>query len=1027
MTAPFFLDTETFSLVDIKNGLDNYSRAAEVMIYTYADGDGPVQDYDVTTGARMPNQLEDALLDDRRLLVAHNAQFDRTVIAKAGYPVPIERWHCTMVQALAHSLPGALEKLGEIFKIGDDLAKIKDGKALIRLFCCPRPKNMKLRRATRETHPAEWKRFIEYARNDISAMREIYKLMPKWNYGGTSEAAMRETKLWHMDQRMNLRGVAIDTDLINGAIITAGRVKEQLAERTVEMTDGALNATTQRDALLTLLRDVYNIDLVDLRGSTVEGLLKSDHDLPDIVVELLENRLAASSTSVSKYKRFAQLTGPDGRLRNTTQFCGAMRTGRDAGRGVQLQNLPRPTLKQKAIDSGIESIKLDCLDLVDDYPMATLSSAIRGGIVASPGTKLVVADLSNIEGRMLAFLAGEEWKLQAFRDFDTCMGIDGKWYTGDELRDAVLAGQPIALVLDKKGEPTRKGHDLYALAYSRAFGIEPAAVMENKKTGDGSFRQIGKVLELACFGPDTQVVTNTGIKGIMAVLDTDLVWDGEAWVSHKGVVAKGARRVVNVAGIQVTPEHLIRTKGTWTPALQLATCESTLSLALAAGSESWKSLVSNVKRGAPAHTTWCASSVLAVQKRTWFSTTTCAKVSRLVAMFVRRNKPATGERTLRATPTFALTTKYAALCSTAYPLVSTVATTLTTLATRTMAVAASMFTNLGAKIGGHFLRILSPLMVGTTTPWNSTVPTLIEGTNLTTSVLSPSERTKETAEKSARCNNESPISKEKIQTYDLAYCGPNNRFTVISDRGPLVVHNCGYQGAVGAFATFSVAYGVDLDAMAENAKANIPPAVWVKAERSWVWALSKKRDFNMAQDTYKVCWSFVRLWRDANPNIESWWKELEIAFRNAIAMPGKVFTARKVTVVKSGAWVRMVLPSGRSLCYPGPKLNEGDKISYMGLNQFSRQWCRLNTYSGKLAENVTQAASRDVFKAPVGTILAAGYEIEIPVHDELITETPDDPRFSDEHLAALMADGPDWAKGLPLAAAGFEAYRYRKD
>ena len=776
MTAPFFLDTETFSLVDIKNGLDNYSRAAEVMIYTYADGDGPVQDYDVTTGARMPNQLEDALLDDRRLLVAHHAQFDRTVIGVNGYPVPIERWHCTMVQALAHSLPGGLDKLGEIFKIGEDLAKIKDGKALIRLFCCPRPKNMKLRRATRETHPAEWKRFIEYARHDVSAMREVYKLMPKWNYGGTSEASMRETKLWHMDQRMNMRGVAIDMDLINGAIITAGRVKEALAERTVAMTDGTLNATTQRDALLTLLRDVYNIDLVDLRGSTVEGLLKSDHDLPDIVVELLENRLAASSTSVSKYKKFAQLTGPDGRLRNTTQFCGAMRTGRDAGRGVQLQNLPRPTLKQKAIDSGIESIKLDCLDLVDDYPMATLSSAIRGGIVASPGTKLVVADLSNIEGRMLAFLAGEEWKLQAFRDFDTCMGIDGKWYTGDELRDAVLAGQPIALVLDKKGEPTRKGHDLYSLAYSKAFRITPEAVMENKKSGDGSFRQIGKVMELAL----------------------------------------------------------------------------------------------------------------------------------------------------------------------------------------------------------------------------------------------------------------------------------------------------GYEGGVGAFVTFAVAYGIDLDAMAKAAIGGIPAETlraaisgleWRYRKAScadiseWKevpWEGRKNKDgsqmyqkrcfvtkgnptsqlkvrYGLKTDTYLLCDSFKRLWRDAHPNVAAFWKELEVAFRNAITSPGKVFTARKVTVVKSGAWVRMVLPSGRALCYPGPKLNEGDKISYMGLNQFSRQWCRLNTYSGKLAENVTQAASRDVFKAPVGTILAAGYEIEIPVHDELITETPDDPRFSDEHLAALMADGPDWAKGLPLAAAGFTAYRYRKD
>lgn len=735
MTVPFFLDTETFSIVDIKAGLDNYSRAAEVMIYTYASGDGPVRDYDVTTGARMPSELEDALLDGRVTLIAHNAQFDRTVIAANRYPTAIERWECTMVQALAHSLPGALDKLCDIFQIGGDLAKIKDGKALIQLFCKPRPKNMKLRRATRETHPAEWARFVEYARNDISAMREIRRKMPKWNYGTESDAARRELALWHLDQHMNRRGVCIDTDLVNGAIITAGRVREQLAARTHEMTDGAMAATTQRDALLNLLRNVYDVELADLRGSTIEALLKSDHDLPDIVVELLENRLAASSTSVSKYKKFAQLTGPDGRLRNTTQFCGAMRTGRDAGRGVQLQNLPRPSMKQKAIDSAIEMIKLDCLDLIADNPMAALSSSIRGGIVATPGKKLAVADLSNIEGRKLAWLAGEEWKLQAFRDYDTCLGLDGNWYGGDQIRDAILARRPIPLQLDKKGEPTRKGHDLYCLAYAKAFRISPEAVLENKKSGDGSFRQIGKVMELAL----------------------------------------------------------------------------------------------------------------------------------------------------------------------------------------------------------------------------------------------------------------------------------------------------GYEGGVGAFVTFAVAYDIDLDAMAQTAKDHIPPATWEEARRAYQWALKKKRDFGMLPDTYMVCDSFKRLWREAHPAVVKFWKALEDAFRSAINAPGKVFTVRDLQVVKSGAWVRIVMPSGRSLCYPSPRLDDSNKISYMGLNQFSRQWCRLKTYSGKLAENVTQASSRDVFKAPAPAILAAGYEIEIPVHDENICEAPDNDDYSADYLAALMSNNPAWATGLPLAAAGFESLRYRKD
>jgi len=724
-----YIDLETWGNVDIKNGTDNYARGSEIMLFAYAPDDAPAVVWDRTIDTTMPGDLRDALANDSLPLIAHNAAFERAVLDFHRYKINPRRWRCTMAHALAHSLPGALEKLCEILKVDDDKAKLKDGKALVRLFCCPRPKNMKLRRATRETHPEEWKRFVQYCANDVEAMREARRIMPNWNYSGS------ELDLWHIDQTINHRGIFIDVPLVTGAIVTAERTKDILADRASELSEGALAATTQRDALLKLLRNVYGLEFADLRGSTIEKLLKSDHDLPDVVVELLENRLAASSTSVSKYKRFAQLTGPDGRLRNTLQFCGASRTGRWAGRGVQLQNLPRPVLKQKVIESGIEAIKLDCADLIFDNPMEVLSSAIRGCIIAPPKKKLVVADLSNIEGRGLAWLAGEEWKLQAFRDFDTCKGVDGQWYTGDEIRDSVLAGTPIALLLDKKGEPTRKGHDLYALAYAKAFGVTPEAVMENKKSGDGTWRQGGKILELAC----------------------------------------------------------------------------------------------------------------------------------------------------------------------------------------------------------------------------------------------------------------------------------------------------GYQGSVGAFATFSVAYGVDLDDMAEKAKDSIPPAVWAKAEKSFKWAVDKKRDYGMARVTYCVCWSFVRLWRDANQNIEAFWASLEKAFKNAVGAPGKRFTAGNVSVIKTGAWARIILPSGRSLCYPAPRVDGDNKISYMGVNQFSRQWCRLNTYGGKLAENVTQAASRDVIAHALPIIEDYGYQIGVTVHDEDITEAPDTDEYSADHLAAIMSNNPPWAAGLPLAAAGFEAYRYRKD
>lgn len=729
------IDLETFSLVDIKRGLDRYVDGVEILLFAYALNDAPVQVWDVTADPDMPLDLMAYLADQSLRIVAHNASFEAKVLATHKYGIDPLRWRCTMAQAFAHGLPGGLDKLCELFAVDDDKAKLKDGKALVRLFCCPRPKNVKLRRATRHTHPAEWARFVEYCGNDVAAMREVKKKLPAWNYGDVGEVAIRERDLWHLDQRINLRGVPIDTALVHGAIETAERAKRALAAEASDITFGAIEATTQRNALLSMLNGIYSLGLDDLRGATIERLLKSDIDLPAEVVDLLNNRLAASSTSVAKYQAFDKRTGADGRLRHTIQFCGASRTGRDAGRGVQPQNFPRQTMKHALIESGIASIKAGCAALLFDNPMELLSSAIRGCIAAPAGRKLAVADLSNIEGRMLAFLAGEQWKLDAFAEFDTCLGEDGNWHSGNEIRDAVLAGRPLALKLDRKGEPTRKGPDLYALAYAKAFGVTPEAVMENKASGDGSWRQIGKVMELAL----------------------------------------------------------------------------------------------------------------------------------------------------------------------------------------------------------------------------------------------------------------------------------------------------GYEGGVGAFATFALAYGIDLDVMAANAMPHLPPAVWLETARAWEWANTQNRTYGMAENTWRVCDTFKRLWRNAHPNTFSFWKALERAFRNAILTPGTVFNANAVRVRMQGSWVRVVLPSGRSLCYPSPKLDDEDKISYMGVNQFTRQWSRIKTYSGKLAENVTQAASRDVLKHPQHRIEAAGYDILIPIHDELITETPDDGAYTADHLAAMMADNPPWATGLPLAAAGFEAYRYRKD
>ena len=267
--------------------------------------------------------------------------------------------------------------------------------------------------------------------------------------------------------------------------------------------------------------------------------------------------------------------------------------------------------------------------------------------------------------------------------------------------------------------------------------------------------------------------------------------------------------------------------------------------------------------------------------------------------------------------------------------------------------------------------------------------------------------------------------------YILAYARAFNVSEAEAKRqiGKVMELGLGYGGGVAAFITFAAVYNMDLDELADAVHTSAPTEWIEKATEMLAWFKKRRRStLGLSDYIWVACEALVLMWRNAHPNTAALWAAAEDAVTKAIERPGETFSiGEHLRARVDGAWLRIRLPSGRYLCYTQPQVANDGQISYMGVDQYTRQWKRVKTYGGKLVENCTQAFARDIMAHNMPAIERAGYEIVLSVHDELLTETPDTDEFTAEGLSALLAAVPHWAEGIPLAAAGFEAYRYRKD
>lgn len=403
------IDIETYSDVSLPDcGVHRYaaSEQFEILLFAYSLNDEPTQIIDLASGEKIPDEIMEYLMDDSVIKTAYNAAFERNCINRFfGLSLKPEGWRCTLVQASMLSLPLSLEGAGEALNL--DKKKMSEGKDLIRYFCMPCKPTKANGGRTRNLPsdaPEKWELFKTYCIRDVDVEKQIRNKLTKFPIPD------REQELYCMDQRINDRGIMVDQELIGHAVACDLLYKETVTKKAYEIS-GLENPNS-----VSQLKDWLNekgIEVNSLAKAAVEELVENTQG---DVAEMMKLRLAMSKTSVKKYEAMERSVCPDGRVHGLLQFYGANRTGRWAGRLVQIHNLPQNHMEDLELArSLVKEGRYDLVELLYESTPDVLSELIRTAFVARPGCRFIVSDFSAIEARVMGYLAGEGWVMEEFR------------------------------------------------------------------------------------------------------------------------------------------------------------------------------------------------------------------------------------------------------------------------------------------------------------------------------------------------------------------------------------------------------------------------------------------------------------------------------------------------------------------------------------------------------------------------------------------------------------------------------------